>query len=273
MAKQQPNTVPRTSTFRDVLISDLLVDPEAQRPFDQAWVQKRVVEFDADKLGIILVNRRPNGKLYVVDGQHRVGLLRAVGWGDQIIKCEMFDGLTVQEEARKFLERNDRKSVQTFDKFRIRVRAGDTTACDIDRIVRAQGLVVDIDEDDGCVRAVAALERIYGGAGLSSTKESPAALARTLKMIGSAWGRQASSFNGKIIEGVGLVQLRYDGALDQEALTKKLSTVSGGAPGVLARAKHVHEMKGRPLHHCVAAVVVDVYNQGRRAGKVDEWWS
>jgi hypothetical protein len=272
MSKQKAETH-WSSTLRYVNISELRIDPEAQRRLDPNWVKAHVSKFDPDQLGYIVVNKRADGKLYVIDGQHRVELLRAVGWGDQSIQCECFDGQTQANEAALFLRRNDRKSVRTFDKFRVSVTSGDDMHTDIDRIVRHQGLTVSDQCLEGHVVAVAALQRVYSGAGIGSAKEGPAALARTLKTIQRAWGKGASGFQGHLISGLGMVQLRYNGKLDQEALAEKLAPFPGGAPGLLGKAKAIQDMRGRPLHHCVASVIVDTYNKGRRVGKVQDWWA
>jgi hypothetical protein len=71
--------------------------------------------------------------------------------------------------------------------------------------------------------------------------------------------------------GLGMVQLRYNGAIDQKAMATKLAPVKGGAPGLLGNARALHEMSGRPVHHCVASIIVDIYNKGRRTDKLEEW--
>lgn len=270
MSKTQKH-IPQQSKECWLPINEIEIDPAAQRRMSEPWVKARVGAFDVDQIGRIVVNRRKNGKIYCADGQRRLALLRAVGWGDQQVPCEYFEGLTQQQEAALFLARGDRTATIKLDSFLIRVTAEDPVACGILRVVRAEGLVVGDEEKDGHVRAVAALERVYRGGGIS--KESPAALTKTLFVLRSAWGRQVSSFNGKLIEGVGLVELRYGRALDHLRLTKKLSLLPAGAPGVLARAKVLKEIKARPLHHCVAAVVVDVYNQGSRTKRLEDWWA
>lgn len=271
MAKPEGKNVPRSSTLRWVPLSEIQVDLNAQRQLRPAWVAAHEAEFDPEQIGLIVVNLRKNGKWYVIDGQHRVELLRAVGWGDQQIQCEAFEGLTQAEEAVLFLARNDRLAVRTFDKFKVAMTAGDDVANDIDRIVSSAGLVISDQEKDGHIVAVRALQKVYNGAGIASGKEGPAALARTLKVLKNAWGRQISTFNGTIIEGLGLVQLRYNGKLEQETLVEKLAPFSGGAPGVLGRARALRDMRGKSMSYCVAAVIVDIYNKGRKAGKVDEW--
>jgi len=252
-------------------VQDLNVDPEAQRQLSPGWVKARVPKFDVDLLGYILVNKRANGKLYVVDGQHRVELMRAVGWGDQKMHAEYCEGLTQAEEAELFNARNDRKAVRKFDKFRISITAGDPVATDIDKIVRAHGLVISDQLTDGHIAAVDSLEKVYHGSGIASAKEGPSALANALKVLVQAWGKQASSVNGKVVQGVGMIFLRYDGTVNVADLVKKLAPFPGGAPGLLGKARSQQEVRGRPLHHCVASIVVDIYNKGRSVKKLDAW--
>src|SRR3954469_22422078 len=103
--------VSNSSQFKMVPVAELNIDPEAQRRMSMAWVKSHVSMFDPDQLGYIVVNRRPNGKMYVIDGQHRVELIRTVGWGDQMVHAEFFDGLDQKREAALFRSRNDRKAV------------------------------------------------------------------------------------------------------------------------------------------------------------------
>lgn len=267
MAKSTGNS----STFTMISVAVLNVDPEAQRKLAPAWVKARVPEFDVDKLGYIVVNKRASGKFYVVDGQHRVELMRAVGWGDQKIHAELFDGLSQREEAALFRSRNDRRAIRKFDNFRIAVTAGDPVSCAIDRIVSDAGLAISDQSRNGTVCAVDSLERIYSGGGVASAKEGARALARTLNTISLAWGDQASSFNGAVMLAIGLVFIRYNGHIDEKELAKKLAPIPGGAPGLLGRGRSQKELSGRSVHHCIASIVVDTYNKGRRAGKVESW--
>jgi len=270
-----PNkSVRHKSKFGMVPVTDLNIDPSAQRKLSMQWVTAHVANFDVDQLGYIVVNRRDDGKLYVIDGQHRTELMRAVGWADQRIQAELFDGLSQREEAELFNARNDRRAVRKFDHFRISVTAGDPQACDISDIVVKAGLVItDTSSTDGGIAAVDSLEKIYEGGGITSAREGRSALQRTLETIKQAWGTSAAGFNGSLLHGIGLVQLRYNGDIDQRAMATKLGPVKGGAPGLLGNARSLRELNGRPVHHCVASIVVDIYNKGRRTGKLDTWES
>jgi hypothetical protein len=264
-------TTRHASKFGAVLVSELNIDPSAQRKLSIPWVKAHIEQFDVDQLGYIVVNRRADGKWYVVDGQHRTELMRAVGWGDQRIHAELFEGLSQQEEAELFNARNDRRAVRKFDHFRISVTAGDARSTDIMNIVSSLGLVITDQQTDGGVTAVDKLEKIYEGGGITSAREGRSALVRTLTTIKHAWGSSPAGFNGALLHGIGLVQLRYNGSIDQKALATKLAPIKGGAPGLLGNARALREMSGRPVHHCVASIVVDIYNKGRRTGKLEDW--
>lgn len=272
----QGNRVPRSSKFQWVAIPDLVVDPDAQRPLRQGWVDATAPHFDPDKLGIITVNRRNgDGKAYVVDGQHRVALVRAVGWGDQQIHVEIFEGLSQAEEAALFLDRNRRINVSTLDKFRVRVTAGEEVACDIARILRHHGLHIANGPGVGRVNAAVACENVYRGGRLGKAKDGPAALSKALKMLVDAYGRDHGNFEGMMVEGLGLVCLRYGSALDAASLTDKLAKASGGVSGLIGRARSLRDIRGgNSAAHCMAAVLVDLHNKGRRgAGKLEDWWA
>lgn len=262
-----------SSSFKMVAIAELNIDPEAQRKLSRAWVDKHAPEFDVEQLGYIVVNRRggAGGTMFVVDGYHRVELMRAVGWGDQRIHAEVFEGMNQAQEARLFIARNDRRSVRRYDIFRIGVTGRDPDALAICKVVQDFGLVISDNSSDGHIVAVDALERLYEGAGIASKREGLTALKHTLNTVTQAWGRQGTALHGTVLLGIGLVQLRYSKEIDQKDLIKKLGPFPGGGSGLLGRARTMKELNGKNIYHCIAALVVDQYNKGRRETRLDPW--
>jgi hypothetical protein len=251
-------------------VSCLEMDPAVQRKLRMAWVKEHVADFDPELFGEVVVSLR-GGRHLIVDGQHRVEILRQLGWADQKIPCLLYEGLTLAEEAKLFRGLGDRKGLRAFDDFRIAIVEGDPVACDIDRIVRAQGLTLSDQKKDGAVSAVDALRRVYCGATLKQS--SPVALGKALRLLKSAWGSSGSAFEGPMIIGAGLFFLRYNGSADESALVAKLAKVPGGPAGMIGRAKALTETKRRRVGECVAAGIVDAYNSGRRSGKLEDWWA
>jgi hypothetical protein len=251
----------------------LKIDPTTQRQLSKHWVKEQLGEFDPDKMGLIVVNKRSDGSIYVVDGQHRVALVLSMGWDDQQVECECFEGLTKQQEAQLFLDRNNRRAVRPYDKFRIRLEAKEPIACDVQNIVERSGLRVSGNGDGvGSVSAVVALERVYCGAKLSKSN-GPKALQDSLKIIIDSWGKESSNFSGVLIEGIGLVKLKYGQRIDNASLVKKLAKIGGGASGLIGRARASKDIHGQTMPRNVAAVVVDSFNRGKRVAKVERWWS
>lgn len=258
-----PNTnrIERSGHLRWLAVSDLVVDPQAQRKFRPEWSAEIAAEFDPDEFGIPLVSLR-DGKHYVIDGQHRIGALRVMGWDDQQVQCWVYEGLTIPKEARRFLGHNKSKSVRAFDTFQIGVTAELPDERDIDRIVRLQGLKV-AEGLPASVAAVGALRKVYA--------HGPAVLGRTLRIIRDAYGDDG--MKGQIIEGVGLLCARYNGELDDERTVKRLQTAAGGLGALNTKAAAYRKTLGRPMPHCVAGAATDIINAGRGGKKLPAWWT
>jgi len=256
------NRVERSASLRWVPVGLMCVSPLAQRDLNEARVDKMSANFDPELIGTPTVSHR-DGKWFVVDGQHRIETLRAVGWGDQQVQCWAYDGLTEAEEAEMYLSLNDTLAQTAYDKFRIAVVAGREVECDIDRIVRAQGLSVTRDRIEGGVRAVGTLIRVYkrGGAKV---------LRRTLVIIRDAYG--SPGFEAPVIDGIGFLCDRYNGDLEDQLAVAKLSKQFGGVNGLLGKAEQLRRQTGLPLGQSVAAAAVEVINAGRGGKKLPSWF-
>lgn len=124
-----------------VRVKDITLDARYQRDLDQKRAASMAKSIDLARIGVPVAVRRKDGKLVVVDGQHRVSALMQAGMGAEQILVEIHEGLTLQEEATLFLKLNDgRKAVGAYDKFRAELVAKDTTALEIERILASVGL-------------------------------------------------------------------------------------------------------------------------------------
>jgi hypothetical protein len=254
--------VEREARLRWVPIADMRVSPLAQRELNRARVDKIAVDFDLEQIGTPTVNER-NGNFYIIDGQHRVEALREIGWGDQQIQCWTYAALSEEDEAEKFLKLNDTLAVNAFAKFRVGVQAGRAEECDIDRIVRAQGLRVSQDSRDGAISAVGSLRRVYSQAG-------PDQLGRSLRIIRDAYGD--AGLDAQVISGIGLLCARYDSNLDEDRTVSLLSKAHGGVHGLLSKAETIRRATGGAKYHCVAAAAVEIINAGRGGKKLPSWF-
>jgi len=255
-----------------VPIERIRVSPLTQRDLRSHFVDYLASEFDPDELGYPVMSFR-DGWYYVIDGQHRVAALRAMGWNDQMIECEVREGLSEQEEAEMFLRRNDRLNVSPNDKFKVAVQAGRVPENEIARICFENGYAVPVAGSTGSngdeatdithIRCLAALRRIWDENGSEG-------LDRVLKFINLAYGKEPA---GNIVAGFGLLMNRYGDALVDEEAARKLGSARGGARGLLQRAEGIRRATGRPKAQSVAAAAVDVINSGRGGHRLPNWWA
>lgn len=257
-----PTRVERSGHLLWIAIALLRIDPQSQRELRKGWAAEIANEFDPDKFLPLLVSKR-DGRYFVIDGQHRVEAMKLMGWHDQEVQCWVFDGLTLAQEADLFLHHNNRRTVTTFDKFRIGVEAQREIECDINRIVLINGLKVQRSRGEGGVSAVSSLRRVYGF--------DPAVLARTLRIVHNAYGDDG--LQGPVIEGIGLVCARYNGEVEDAHAIERLATVKGAIGALLTKANMYHKSLGRPLSMCIAGAAVEIIKTDRAGKKLPPWWS
>jgi hypothetical protein len=126
-------------------ISDLLVDDTYQRSIEGGSSQKliRTIATNWDwRLCMPLLVSRRDGKLYVIDGQHRKEGAELRG-DIAHLPVVVFDFDDPKAEAELFMQANrSRRSMGLLDDFHAAVVAGDPQSVEINEIVEAAGLKV-----------------------------------------------------------------------------------------------------------------------------------
>lgn len=257
------NKIERTAALRWVPVGLMCISPLAQRELNEARVNKMAAGFDPELIGTPTVSHR-DGKWFVVDGQHRIETLRAIGWGDQQIQCWAYEGLNESEEAEMYLSLNDTLAQTAYDKFKIAVVAQRPAECDVYRVVNSCGLSVTRERIEGGVRAVGTLMRVYRRGG-------PRVLKRALTIIRDAYG--TPGLEAPVIDGLGFLCDRYNGDLEDQVAIAKLSNIHGGVHGLLGKAENIRRSTGQPLGQAVAAAAVEVINAGRGGKKLPSWFN
>jgi hypothetical protein len=254
--------IERQARLRWVPLTQMRVNPLAQRDLNPARVARLAAMFDPEKMGTPTASHR-GGCFYLIDGQHRIEALKLwlASWEEQQVQCWTYEDLTEAQEAEKFLSLNDTLPVRAFAKFKVSVQAGRDTEGDVDRIVRALGLR--IARGSGGISAVATLRRVYARGG-------PAVLSRALRIIRDAYGE--AGLDGPVIDGISLLCQRYDGELSEQRAVERLSSAHGGVSGLTSRAGQLRQSTGSATAQCMAAAAVEVINRGTGGRKLPGWW-
>lgn len=244
------------SVVTELRADEINVDTEIQRMLERPRVQRMAENLNEDALGIITVSKRADGRLFIVDGQHRLASVILAGGEDLLMRAELFEGLTRAQEAKLFRERNNMRKPNVFDIFRARLVEGDPVALDINRLFEKYGWHLSMGGADGSISAVAAAERIY--------RLEALALERALYALTEAWGHKTESTDGRVLEGLGLFFFRYGDAVEVDDLVGKLSAHAGGPMGVVGKANSIKELTKKPVSRCFAQYVTDLYNKKKK---------
>lgn len=253
------------SVIKQVPLGKMKVSQLAQRELKEYRVNQLLAEFDLEQFGLPTVNYR-EGHYYIIDGQHRIeAMKRFLGEGFEIqhIDCRVYTGLTEVEEANMFDRLNDYLVVSTFDKFKVRVTAGRPIENSVKRVVESLGLSVSRHKASGSVGSVGTLVRIH-------QRSDPKTLERTLRIVRDAFGD--AGMESRVIDGIGYLCQRYNGALDDDRAIESLRGMRGGVGGLLSRAEVLRKQTGSGTPYCVAAAAVDTINAKRGGKKLPSWW-
>jgi hypothetical protein len=262
------------STIEIIDVEDLEVDPAIQRPLDKNKVRRLFKEFTAAGVGTLAVSRRTKPvRNAVLDGQHRLEVLRlklAEG-GPKAVRCEVFTGLTTEQEAALFLTLNNTTKPRAVDKFKVAVTAGDPTAVAVQKLLESYGLALATYPRNGNISAVDVMRRIY----IKSEKRGfePNTLQLTLLTLERAWGGAEYSLKGIMLDAVAAM---YDEYGDHLNVSEFIERLRDHKPRdlVFDGQHHAAVKKVKPAMG-LAEVLVGVYNTDsrgrRRVGKARLW--
>lgn len=254
------NPLVRSARLATVPAHELKVNPAAQREFRPEHAARILSEWDDDKFQLPYVNRRTDGSMYVMEGQHTVWAYREHFGPENTnlqIQVWLYEGLNEEREAEYFLALNNKKAPDAMTKFRVGVTAGLPDVTDIDRIVRANGCVVTNNNGThGAIQAVGTVSRIY-------RKHGGENLGATVRVIRDAFGD--GGYEQANLASVSAVLARY-GCSEAELIAALLG-IRGGSKGLAQRAFMIRDQFGCSVTDATSYVIVDAFNRGKRANK------
>jgi hypothetical protein len=256
-----------TTELMEISADKLSIDPRVQRVVDPRRVAKLAANWDDLMVGVITVSHRKprlideEDAFVILDGQTRWNALKVV-CGQGTTTCTMMaqvhSGLTLKEEAKIFLQHNDRKGVTPLDTFRIALVAGEEWAESIQEIAARYRWAV-AGTGDGSQRtfnAIAAAKKLYLSDPTGRT------LDRVFSVIDAAWPRERSGVCGESLNGIGGLYANH-GGLDTAGLVGKLAKI-----GFNKFYSSVHDTyRAHPSMSLAQAAyvrTVEIYNQGRK---------
>jgi len=239
-------------------IDDIQVDPSYQRALREYRIAHMIEHFDPAELTAIVVHKRTDGTIWVLDGQHRVELLRRLG--KSVILADVREGYSIELEAHYFWRMNaGRKDPNSWEKFHARLRSKEPTATRILEIVEKAGFHLELhSREAGDISAVSALETIF----------NMGKLEKSLNVIATVWPNDKVSTESAVILGMGSFLLSYDGHenYDDGQLLTALEKIAPSA--ILRRAREIQIETGRSGQRgsTVVLAIRDAYNGAMSRG-------
>jgi ParB-like nuclease domain len=132
--------------LQNLLPSELEIDPTYQRSLDvgqsQALIRKIAQHWNWDLCQPLVVARRDNGDLFVIDGQHRLAAARLRG-DIQQLPAVVLQYASVADEAASFVHLNQqRRPLTKLDVFKAAVASEDAEATAIVAAIHRAGLSI-----------------------------------------------------------------------------------------------------------------------------------
>ncbi|RXI48181.1 hypothetical protein DP130_08810 [Clostridium tetani] len=187
----------RKMGFEELEVSKLTIDPTVQGALQGKRVEKIINDFREEQVGILIVSKRENGQLVVLDGFHRSTALKRLGV--EKVMCQVHEGLSLKEEAEKYLYLNkERKQPRAVDDYKVSLVAGDETILAIQTVLQQFEVKVDY----GAFTSPKSIVNIYENFGVSI-------LSLTLEIYIEAWGK--ANLQGKFMNELAkFINYNYD---------------------------------------------------------------
>ena len=232
---------------------DALFCDDYQRDLSPVWLHPKagaVRELNLAMIGTPAVSDRRNGTYAVVDGQHRLELLRL--HGVPTVRCEVHLGLTYEDEAILFYLLNEHRRAQTSrGTHHARVQGRDPISLAIEEIAARHGFSIG-SGGSGVIRSPKPLYDAY-------EKYSPHALEVALLLI-RAWDpKDKEALSSPMIRGLALLIHTYEGELVPKQLVLRLQKIT---PTRIKREAHDSTQGGAQWTR-VARRLLEQYNHRR----------
>lgn len=191
------------TTIQKISAGSLTVDQTVQRMKEHGHIGRLMDEWDDDLVGALVGSLRPDGKVYLLDGQQRWSAKLGLAEPDYEFLVIVHDDLDLAGEARVFSGLNrGRKAVSAYDKYRVDVVAGVPIAVAVDEVVTSLGLSVGSQASAKTIACPATLERIVRRG--KSIEDSQDILRQALEVNESVYSLSDDPWSSYVIEGLAL---------------------------------------------------------------------
>ncbi len=248
-------------SVRELPLDSLTVPEAYQRRVRDAQVRQIVREFDIYQLGLLTVCKDAEDRHWLLDGQHR--WLALVELGFETALCEVLHGLSLARQAEIFSGRNQgRVRVGPLDAFHAEYIAEQPDAVGIVKTLERYGYRIALDSrrpSPDRIACAGTLREVYAWG----------VLGQTLGVIRASWPGDLMAVQAPVLQGIAAFLKLYPDIAPGD-LTRRCAAHTAAEVVKQAQLRQVGTRDRRLWVH-VAAVLVELYNRGRREGNRLQW--
>lgn len=249
--------VRRIRQLRYITARTIAIHPIIQREIIPAWVDYLIENFDIDAMGTLICVLGTDGHIYVIDGQHRLSALMALGYEEFEVPCEVREDNVSQERlAEIWRTLQKRRPASPYADWEMGVKANVQWCLDVKRSADAAGVAVRGSQQKGAASCIRKMQKVV------EAEYGCECLTAALRALRRAYGGIAIGFDGILVAGISKVFIDND-EVDDDHLVEVLSKYPGGAAGLIGRARGLADEQPGTLGDHVAAIVKTKYNVRR----------
>lgn len=239
---------------KDLLISDLNISHAYQRTIKRSVVAKIKRGYDPSAYTPIIVGRRKDGTLWVIDGQQRLTASKEMGHDK--VPCSIMESRGSSHEAEVFrLINGGRQNITRNELFKAALEAGDSQSVEIVAAIERAGFTLGLasgsNSKPNVIRQAAPLEKAYEWGKVPLVD-------RVLAAIKAAWPDDQSATKSFVITGVAKFFKTHPEA-DGARAAKAMAELSPNQ--ILRHADDAKQLMGGNRDLVVSRVIAMQYNK------------
>lgn len=248
--------------LREVAIDVLEIEQSYQRDIVSDHADKIARNWNPLALGVLIASLRADGKLWLIDGQHRAIAARLNGVATLMV--QVFQGLTLAEEAALRLLFNRRMTDKPNERFRAQLIAGNQESIEIQRICSEFDTRVNLSPDvKRGINAVSAVESLY-------RRDNGMLLTRVFEFIRETFGEvHGDKATVALLKGVGQLLDKHSGKFDRARMVERLRLE--GVASIMRKAANHRVVHGGPMHQNAYRAMIEIYNERLTESNRLEW--
>lgn len=228
-----------------------------QRALEADRAQKIAENFNPHLFDPILLSKRKNGRMYIIDGQHRV--IAAVIAKIDKVPARILMGLSREQEANLFVDAQlQRKPIRAFDRFNAKIIAQDPVFVGINKIVQKARFEIaphSASNSPRRLRCITLLIMIYKTAG----KDHFQRLVDVLE--GLSDGKETGHTNDMFIRPMHRILREHGADISIDHMIKAFEKVS--IEKVVWKAIRTSKVRGNRCVDKMMEIIREIYNQNR----------